>query len=233
MGRNQQVFVGLVAFMTAAIAAGVVWVGPELVALAYFDSQRDEPMLVIDLSGRSASTRGPEGVGAPLELAALLEQENAQIIGIHERAHTLEGRPRDEFAYLLGGQMRQGSDIVRVMTTSEFRALTPELTVASFGPGLDDARQWRSTLVLLLVAERASVNALVGLFEELEGSSGNLVWDEPSRVLIGGEPWNRLALIDFASEGQALDWLRQPEVADARAIANSRAQELLISVYSR
>ena len=60
-----------------------------------------------------------------------------------------------------------------------------------------------------------------------------MIWDARLAAISEDVPWQRMGVVDFASEAQALAWLRRSEVATARAITNARVKNLALSVFVR
>ena len=218
------------------VGTGLLWVGPQLINLAFFDAQRDQPYYLIDFVRGQPQEVYTARYQQPL--AGLLASESGELLAGYHLSHLVEGELADEWAYVNRLRMEHARDLVQVMTSSPYRLMrehTQGLENAQLGSYVEAQAQWRDVLVVWLVQSRAGApeHPLASVQAELEQGNGRVVWDAPASALNGGMSWNHVFVVDFASAPQAFTWLRQIEVQTARALANARADRLALAVYLR
>lgn len=214
------------------------WLGPNLMHLALMNDQRDDPFTVLSFS------RGlqPQVYDARYftPLAGLVTSEGGVLVDDYRLSHQLDGQRQHTWQYLGRLQLQRARDIAQVTTASPYRLLTdlPELQqrlVGSFTPAVES---WQPVVAIWLLqefedTESQSADPMAPLLEELGNGSGRLVWDAALTPIEEDVPWQRMLAVDFASEQEALDWLRHPDVRTARGLANARLQNLALGLFTR
>lgn len=236
MAKSFGIFAGLMVAVVVLVGLGVWWVGPNLVNLALFDAQRDEPYAIVDFVRSDSEDVYQARYVQPL--AGLLASEGGELLGAYRLAHLLEGSVEDEWAFLNRLQVPQAQDLVQVMTSSPYRLMRdniPELDSVQLGSYQIPVPKWRQVLVIWLVERRedALVDPLTSITAELSVGDGRVVWEAPVSALTDSMTWNHILVVDFAAESEAFEWLRDMDMETARALANAQAKRLALAVYAR
>ena len=234
----------LVSVMAALVGtAGVLliaawWIGPQLVQIALFDDQRDQPYLLLDFA-RAAGSPGDDYLPSHYQqpLTGLIASEGGVLVGAYSLVQLLEGTRADEWNRLNNFHLSRAQDIAQVMTSSPYRLITTNTSVKSVSLGhfAADPVRWRPGLVIWLVktAATSNIDNLAPVLATLAGTRGQVVWDKVPHIYHREQDWDRLVVLDFPSAEEALSWIRQPEVATARVIAGAKARHSMVAVYSR
>lgn len=246
MGKSFGILAALVATVVGLVALGVVWVGPTLVNLALFDNQRHQPYTLLSF------TRGQPAeiyeVRYKQPMAGLIASEGGELLAGYRLSALLEGTHFDEWPYLNQLHVAHAQDLVQVMTSAPYRLLHGSFSgLQSAQLGSYDLPQtdWRRVVVIWLLetdqsssGEVTNSKGIVGdpldvVSAELSRGEGRIVWNASVTPLIGGMSWDRIYVVDFASEASAYAWLGYIEVGAARSLANARVRNLALAVYVR
>ena len=224
-------------------AAGVLsiagwWIGPQLVNIALFDDQRDQPYLLLDF----AKTSGVQDEDYLLThyqqpLTGLITSEGGVTVGSYTLVQLLEGTRADEWSHLNNFHLSRAQDIAQVMTSSPYRLIANSGQVDNVTLGHFSAQpvRWRAGLVIWLVrnSENVAVDNLAPVLATLGGTHGQVVWDKAVHIYHREQDWDRLVVLDFPSAQDALSWMRDPEVATARVIAGAKTRRSMVAVYGQ
>ncbi|MCR9262001.1 MAG: DUF1330 domain-containing protein [Pseudomonadaceae bacterium] len=230
-------------FVALIGAAGVLsiagwWIGPQLVQIALLDERRDQPYLLLDF----VKTSGEQDEAYLLShyqqpLTGLIASEGGVPVGAYTLVQLFEGTRADEWSHLNNFHLSRAQDLAQVMTSSPYRIIAGNGRVENFTLGHFSAQavRWRAGLVIWLVraSEHVAVDNLAPVLATLEGTSGRLVWDKAAHIYHREQDWDRLVVLDFPSAEDALNWMRDPEVATARVIAGAKARRSMVAVYGR
>ncbi len=230
---------GVLTIAMVLIAGIAWWMGPNLLHLALLNAQRDEPFTVLSFA------RGPEpqvyNSRFRTPLAALVASEGGALVDDYRLRHQLTGERRHTWQFLTRLQMQQARDVVQVVTGSPYRLMQQQVPglqqhlLGSFQPA---AANWRRVVVIWLLGHSDSLtdgaeDPMTPIFEQLSAGSGRLVWDASLTAIAEDAPWQRVVVVDFAREIEALAWLRSMDVNTARAVTNARVRGLALGVFER
>jgi len=221
------------------LTAGISWwLGPNLLHLALMNDQRDEPFTVLSFA-RGLSPQIYEARYLT-PLAGLTTSEGGVLVDGYRLRHQLDGQRAHTWQYLARLQLQQARDVAQITTASPYRLLTDlqnlqQRLVGSFTPA---TQAWQPVLAVWLLQnfEEGPVqpgDPMAPLLEALAAADGRLVWDAALTPIEADVPWQRMLVVDFASEQQALDWLRGPDVRTARSLVNARVQNLALALFTR
>lgn len=191
------------------------WAGPALVSLALDDERRGEPYYVIHLLDSADSA------GYFQTFGGLLREEEAQLLwrGSLQALHS--GRSQDEIGEVALIEFTAGSGVVRMLTSSAYRALTdqdaPILLGTALAPG-PIARDESLVLWLVEVVEGGEIAQLETLGASASSFQGQLIWSTPIELLEGERRWNHALLIAFPDEHSLSAWLTAPATTTDRAL---------------
>ncbi len=214
------------------------WLGPNLLHLTLLNDQRNQPFAVLSVA------RGlPQDVYAArylTPLAGLATSEGALLMDGYQLSHQVAGRRDQTWQYLARLQFQQARDVAQVTTASPYRVLANLLSLQQqlFGSFTPIEQPWRAVVVVWLVQNFAATKAQPGdplapVLTLLPQGSGRLVWDAQLTPIAQNVHWQRMVVLDFPNEVEALTWLRHAEVRTARAITNARVQDLSLALFSR
>ena len=110
------IFIAVLCVTALIVGGAVLWVGPQLVGLAVFDDQRDQPYMILDFARGGSSEIMRTRYEEPL--TGLVASEGGVFAGRYTMSHLLEGTRADEWSRLNRFHMAQAQDIAKVMTSS-------------------------------------------------------------------------------------------------------------------
>ena len=236
MGKSFGILVATVTVIIALVSAGVLWVGPELVNLALFDSQRHQPYALLSFTrGQSAEVYK---VRYQQPLAGLIASESGELLAGYRLSALLEGATADEWDYLNQLQVGHARDLVQVMTSAPYRLIhnpTPAFQDMQIGSYKLPQNDWQSAVAVWLVETRggSALDPLEAVVAQLKLGNGRVVWNTAVTPLEGEGTWDRIFVVDFATEVLAYAWLGDIEVETARSLANAEVRRLALAVYVR
>lgn len=213
------------------------WIGPQVVHIALFDTQRSEPYLIMDFA-QPAQDNAAAVLDSRYQqpLSGLIASEGGVKLGGYSLVQLLEGTRADEWSHLNNFHLSRAQDLAQIMTSSPYRLVTRSDQIKSFTLGQYFAKpiRWRAGLVVWLVQASSEQNAdpLAPVIATLETAQGRLVWDKIPHIYHQDNHWDRLLVMDFPSAELALAWIRQPDVATARVIASAKARRSMVAVYA-
>jgi len=230
-----RVVLSLILVVVCVVGLGAWWMGPKLAHMAFIDGQRGEPYGFIDLARYPAQDRFVARYDAPV--VELLGSEGGQFDAPYELAHLVQGRVADEWQRMTRWRMERASDLVQALTSAPYRLAhdqTPELQTLKLGSYELGEPQWRDVVVVWLAAVRSEGGyPFVGVLEELSQSEGRVVWRAPVASVTQDTRWQEILVIDFASEKEALGWLRSESMRMQRDVTNADLADLMIAIYTR
>jgi uncharacterized protein (DUF1330 family) len=191
------------------------WLGPTMISLALDEERRVTPYYVIHL----LDAQDPRGYFQ--EFGGLLREEEAQLLwrGSLQALHS--GRTQDEIGDVAIIEFGEGSSVVRMLTSSEYRQLTatdePILLGSALPPG-PIAHDESLVLWLVEVVEGGDVAALESLAASATDFQGQLIWSAAIDVLDGERAWNHALLLAFPNGSALSAWLTAPATATDRAL---------------
>ncbi len=186
-----------------------------MISLALDDERRAAPYYVIHLLDSE------EPASYFQTFAGLLREEEAQLLwrGSLQALHS--GRTQDEISDVAFIEFGAGSSVVRMLTSSGYRALTapaePILLGTALAPG-PIAHDESLVLWLVEVVEGGDVSELEALGRTSEHFQGQLIWSAPIDVLDGQRRWNHALLIAFPGDSSLSAWLTAPATSTDRAL---------------
>lgn len=236
MAKGFSIFITL-AIGIAVIVGGVLWwIGPSLANLAFFDSRRSEPYVVIEFL-RAAHEPLQNRYVAPLQ--QLVNSEGGQAMASYQLQHVANGRSRDEWNRVVFYQIPQAQDVAQIMTSSPYSLMQDsisELRAIRLGTYASSSQaEWQDTLLVFLIVPRqtAQLDPMSSLLADATASAGRVVLDAQVNALDSEVAWQRMLVMDFASQRQALDWLNSPAMVTERDIVNSANREFAVLLLQR
>ncbi|MEQ8690181.1 MAG: hypothetical protein RIC89_05005 [Pseudomonadales bacterium] len=222
MPKNLKYFLLSLVVAGVALLAAVQWIGTGLIYLAFLDPQREQPYLVI------------QGGHAPLGAQTLtnwLEPYQGQALGVYEQVYMAEGRESDQLPSLAMLKFEQASDVVRVVTDSDYPLAESEvgLVLGSYDlPG-----EVVPPVLVVWLLERAA-DQLLSPLVLLDGHSAALerIFWQGAITSLQGPHWQDCVLLGFASQREATAWLNLDETQTLRRLTSARSTRQQITVYS-
>ena len=228
------IFIAVLCVTALIVGGAVLWVGPQLVGLAVFDDQRDQPYMILDFARGGSSEIMRTRYEEPL--TGLVASEGGVFAGRYTMSHLLEGTRADEWSRLNRFHMAQAQDIAKVMTSSPYRLLREQISGfehMQIGDYVDTPPRWGTVLAVWLVENHEDTleDPLAGISALLPLGSGRVVWDAAIDVLSQSDDWQRIFVVEFTDELQATKWLRHMDMVTARGIANAQARRMSLALY--
>lgn len=215
MNRSLVTFLLFLCLLAGGAAVLVWWAGPAMVSLALDDERRNAPYYVIHLLDAE------DTAGYFQKFGGLLREEEAQLLwrGSLQALHS--GRTQDEIGDVALIEFGAGSSVVRMLTSTAYRALTtadePILLGSALPPG-PIAQDESLVLWLVEVVEGGNVAELEALGATANEYRGQLIWSAPIDVLDGSRRWNHALLIAFPDASALSAWLTAPATTTDRAL---------------
>ena len=216
MNRSLVAFLVFLGVLLGGFAVFIWWVGPVMVSLALDEEGRTTPYYLLHL----LDDENPADYFQ--EFGTLLRQEEAQLLWRGRVKALHAGRSRDELADVALLEFGAGADVVQMLTSSAYRALTrrsaPILlgTPEAPGPVAQDEVLLLWLLETVPGGEPMDLSLLTVSTAEFHGQ---LVWSTRVDVLSGDRPWNHVLLIAFPDSQSVRAWLANPETETDRALA--------------
>lgn len=215
LNRSLVTFVLFLCVLAGGGALFAWWAGPALISLALDDERRGAPYYVIHLLDVEDPTGYFQAFGG------ILREEEAQLLWRGSLQGLHSGRTQDELSEVAIIEFGAGSSVVRMLTSSAYRALTasaePILLGTTLAPG-PIARDESLVLWLVEVVEGGNVAELEAVGSSASRFQGQLIWSAPIDVLDGQRRWNHALLIAFPDEHGLRAWLTAPATSTDRAL---------------
>lgn len=235
VGSSLRVFLASLTAAAVAVWFGVLWIGPSLVNLALLDDQRDQPYAVLDLTDLSDLTNQDTYKRV---VSDLVTSEGGYVDPGYSLVHLLDGRRDVKFSSMQVITMQRGKSLVQVLTTGEYQQaieVEPSRSI-KLGSFSLPREIWPNTVVVWLAELRPDSHADV--LRELATpdnlGDGVVLWDTYVDSLTKQKTqWDRLLVVGYEHEQQALEWLRKADVTTARLIVKANARNLAVAIYSR
>ncbi|MDA1073481.1 MAG: hypothetical protein O3A63_01800 [Proteobacteria bacterium] len=234
-------------FCLVLLIAGVgaaLWFGLGMVRIAFDEEQRQQPMMVLQLSRhkRSVNHAGhdnqidiSEAFRAPM--ASLMNAEGGVYRWRASLDYAAQGSVENEWEYADLVFFPEAAGYVKVATGSAYRELVnayPEVAKMTLASQRIPSRPWPSGVIVLIAYQASATDGgsrMEVLLPGLASSSGELVWDTGVTPLGSESFWNRLMAIHFADRGHAEAWLYDPDTEVERSILAAHNPHMTTLVF--
>lgn len=226
-------FVAGLILLACLIGGGIVWLGPNLVGLAFMADVSDEPYLVLDFNDGRRSYEAMVTTGQ--------EEWGFEPLASYSLAYVAEGHVVDEWPRLDVLRFSEANTVVQFVTSARYRDFKrQEIDFAALKLGSHDLPQGelQNTLILWLVEEvadqpHAMATIQAGLPVDVRVLwKGGLAAVETPALEVGAQ-WQSGLLLGFDTYTEAMAYLRSVATQTQRKVARTRARALMLAVYRR
>lgn len=226
-------FVLGVILLASLIGGGVVWLGPNLVGLAFMADGSDEPYLVLDFNEGRRSYETMVATGQ--------EEWDFESLASYSLAYVAEGHVADEWPRLDILRFTQANAVVQFVTSARYRDYKlqeSDFAALKLGSHVVPKVNLQNTLILWLVEEvadqphaMAAIQAGLPLNVSVLWNGGLAAVETPALGV--GAQWQSGLLLGFNTYAEAMAYLRSGDTQSQRKVARSRARALMLAVYRR
>ncbi len=236
MNRGLSIFLVFLALIVCGAVVGGWALGPNVVALAFNPDSREQPYFLLDFVKAPHTRQTQQTFVEPLR--ASIEHEGGALLGTGELHMTVDGATSDEFPTLALANFEGSADVVQLLTSSRYRAVTstglvePGMLLGTADPpnGREVAGDWLVWLLESRVAKPTEIlpDPMSTLVAAATGRGGVVVWDASVSVLHGDAKWDRLVAVRFEKNMAATEWVHDDRVRTERALLGARARKVAL-----
>ncbi|NKB97285.1 MAG: hypothetical protein GKR90_02125 [Pseudomonadales bacterium] len=219
-------FLAGLAGLVLLIGAGVAWLGPGLVQLAFFAEGRDEPYLVMDFyDGRKSY---------PQVLDQGEEAWGGKRMGGYQLAYLVEGQVADEWPALELIHFAEANSVVQFVTSGvylDYQNAEENFEDIKLGSRELVVGETRKTIVLWMVEEVGEIARGIAAIKADLPPEVHIQWQGTVDGVQHETNWHHGIMLGFDSYDDAMTYLRRPETTLQRQMVRSRVQSVLLAVY--